>query len=48
VVARDHNVVVTVVVQGPHARSGRYHAAPQSELQSGALASATDIVRGLH
>jgi hypothetical protein len=48
VVARDHNVIVTVVVQGPHARSGRYHAAPQSELQSGAIASATDIVRGLH
>jgi hypothetical protein len=48
VVARDHNVVVTVVVQGPHARSGRYHAAPQSELQSGALASATDVVHGLH
>ncbi len=48
VVARDHNVIVTVVMQGPHARSGRYHAAPQSELQSGALAAATDIVHGLH
>jgi hypothetical protein len=48
VVARDHNVIVTVVVQGPHARSGRYHVAPQSELQSGAIASATDIVHGLH
>ena len=35
--ARDHNVIVTVVMQGPHARSGRYRAAPQSELQSGAL-----------
>jgi hypothetical protein len=48
VVARDHNVIITVVMQGPHARSGRYRAAPQSELQSGALTAATDIVRGLH
>ena len=48
VVARDHNVVITVVLQGPHARSGRYHAAAQSELQSGAIAAATDIVRHLH
>jgi len=48
VVARDHNVIVTVVMQGPHARSGRYRPAPQSELQSGALAAATDIVHGLH
>jgi hypothetical protein len=48
VVARDHNVVITVVMQGPHARSGRYRAAPQSELQSGAIAAATDIARGLH
>jgi len=47
VVARDRNVVVIVVVQGPHAGGGRYRAAPQSELQSGALAAATDIVRGL-
>jgi hypothetical protein len=48
VVARDHNVVITVVMQGPHARSGRYRAASQSELQSGAIAAATDITRGLH
>jgi hypothetical protein len=48
VVARDHNVVITVVMQGPHARSGRYRAAAQSELQSGAIAAATDISRGLH
>ena len=48
VVARDHNVVITVVMQGPHARSGRYRAASQSELQSGAMAAATDISRGLH
>jgi hypothetical protein len=48
VVARDHNVVITVVLQGPHARSGRYHAAPRSVLQSGAIAAATDITHGLH
>jgi hypothetical protein len=48
VVARDHNVVITVVLQGPHARSGRYHAAPQSVLQSGAIAAATDITHGLY
>ena len=48
VVARDRNVVITVVMQGPHAHSGRYRAAPQSELQSGAIAAATDIARGLH
>jgi hypothetical protein len=47
VVARDHNVVITVVVQGPHTGGGRYHAAPQSELQSGAIAAATDIVHRL-
>jgi hypothetical protein len=48
VVARDHNVLITVVMQGPHARSGRYRAASQSELQSGAMAAATDVTRGLH
>jgi hypothetical protein len=48
VVARDHNVLITVVMQGPHARSGRYRTAPQSELESGARAAATDITGGLH
>jgi hypothetical protein len=48
VVARDHNVVVTVVLQGPHSRSGRYHAAQQSELQSGAIAAAKDVMARLH
>jgi hypothetical protein len=47
VVARDHNVVVTVVLQGPHSPSGRYHAAQQSELQSGAIAAATNVVASL-
>jgi len=48
VVARDHNVVIAVVMQGPHARSGRYRAASQSVLQSGAIAVATDITHALH
>jgi hypothetical protein len=48
VFARDRNVVVTVVVQGPHAGGRKYHAAPQSELQSGAIATATDLTRALH
>jgi hypothetical protein len=48
VVARDHNAVVTVVLQGPHSRSGRYQAAQQSELQSGAIAVAKNVVAGLH
>jgi len=48
VVARDHNVVVTVVLQGPHSRSWRYHAAQQSELQSGAIAAAENVVASLH
>ena len=47
VVARDHNVLVTVVLQGPHARNGNYSAAPQSLLQSGAIAAARDIVAKL-
>jgi hypothetical protein len=48
VVARDRNVLVTVVLQGPHARNGKYSAAPQSMLQSGAIAAAKDIVTRLH
>jgi hypothetical protein len=48
VVARDSNVVITVVVQGPHARTGRYRAAPRSELQSTAITAATDITHRLH
>ena len=48
VVARDRNVMITVVMQGPHAHSGRYRAASQSELQSGAIAAATNIAHGLH
>lgn len=48
VVARDSNVLITVVVQGPHARTGRYRAAPQSELQSTAIKAATDISHRLH
>jgi hypothetical protein len=48
VVARDHNVVVTVVMQGPHARSGRYRPVQHAELQSGAIAAAKNVVASLH
>jgi hypothetical protein len=48
VVVRDHNVVVTVVFQGPHSRSGRYGPVKPSLLQAGAIAAATDIVSRLH
>jgi hypothetical protein len=47
VVARDHNVVITVVMQGPHSRSGKYSAAQQSVLQSGAIAAAKNVVASL-
>ena len=48
VLVRDHNVLVTVVVQGPHSHSGRYGPAAPSLLRAGAIAAATDIVSKLH
>jgi hypothetical protein len=48
VVARDHNVLVTVVFQGPHAHTGKYRPAAVSALQTGATAVARDIVSSLH
>lgn len=48
VVARDHNVIVTVVFQGPHAHTGKYRPVPVSVLQPGAAAVARDIVSSLH
>jgi hypothetical protein len=47
VVVRDHNVVVTVVFQGPHARTGRYGPVPVTLLRAGATAAARDIVSRL-
>ena len=47
VVARDRNVVVTVVFQGPHAHIGRYEPVPSTLLEAGAIAVARDIVSHL-
>ena len=47
VVVRDHNVVVTVVFQGPHARTGKYGPVPVTLLRAGATAAARDIVSRL-
>src|SRR5262249_54085219 len=47
VVVRDHNVIVTVVFQGPHARTGRYGPVPVTLLRGGATAAARDIVSRL-
>ena len=48
VVARDHNVIVTVVFQGPHGHTGRYGPVAPALLQSGAAAVARDVVSQLH
>jgi hypothetical protein len=48
VVARDRNVVVTALMQGPHGHSGRYGPASIPQLRAGAVAAATDLVSGLH
>src|SRR5262249_22301652 len=48
VVARDHNVIVTVVSQGPHGHTGRYGPVSVTLLRAGATAAARDIVSRLH
>jgi hypothetical protein len=48
VVARDRNVVVTVVFQGPHAHTGRYKPVSSTLLEAGAVAAARDVVANLH
>jgi hypothetical protein len=48
VVARDHNVIVTVVFQAPHGNTGRYRPADPALLAAGAAATARDIVSQLH
>jgi hypothetical protein len=48
VIARDHNVLVTVVFQGPHTHTGKYGPVSPAQLQAGATAAANDIVSGLH
>jgi hypothetical protein len=44
VVVRDHNVLITVVAQGPAKTRRGYSAAPPLELQAAAEAAARDIV----
>jgi hypothetical protein len=48
VVARDRNVVVTVVFQGPHTHTGRYKPVSSTMLEAGAVAAARDVVSQLH
>ena len=48
VVVRDHNVIVTVVFQGPHTHTGKYGPVPVTLLRAGATAAARDIVSRLH
>jgi hypothetical protein len=47
VVARDHNVLVTVVFQGPHGHTARYGPVSPVQLQAGAVAAARDILSKL-
>lgn len=46
-VARDHNVIVTVVFQGPHGHTGRYGPVSPVLLQAGATAAARDVLSQL-
>ncbi len=48
VVARDRNVIVTVVFQGPHGRTSKYAPVSVTLLRGGAVAVASDIVSELH
>ena len=48
VVARDHNVVVTVVFQGPHDHTARYGPVSPALLQAGAAAAARNVLSQLH
>jgi hypothetical protein len=48
VVARDRNVIVTVVFQGPHSHTGRYGPVAPALLQAGAAAAVRDVLSQLH
>ena len=48
VVARDSNVVVTVVFQGPHAHTAKYGPVSVTLLRAGAVAAARNILSALH
>ncbi len=45
VVARDHNVLVTVIAEGPARSRGGYSRVPAVQLQAAATAAARDILR---
>ena len=47
VVARDRNVLVTVVFQAPHGHTARYGPVSPVQLQAGAVAAARDILSKL-
>jgi len=48
VVVRDHNVLITVVAQGPAQARRGYTPAPPAQLQASAVAAARDILAQMH
>jgi hypothetical protein len=48
VVARDHNVLVTVIAEGPARPGGGYSRAPAAQLRAAAMAAARDILAHVH
>jgi hypothetical protein len=48
VVVRDHNVIATVVFQGPHAHTAKYGPVSVTLLRAGAVAAARNILSALH
>ena len=48
VVARDHNVLVTVIAEGPARAGGGYSRVPPAQLQAAAVAAARDILVRVH
>jgi hypothetical protein len=48
VVARDHNVLVTVIMEGPARSGGGYSRVPAAQLQAAAMAAARDILSHVH
>lgn len=48
VVARDHNVLVTVIAEGPARSGGGYSRVPAAQLQAAAMAAARDILAHVH
>ena len=48
VVARDHNVLVSVIAEGPARHAGGYSPVPAAQLQAAAVAAARDILAHVH